>query len=588
MSTRVRSFLPDGTSIFEKTRSKKRRPFSAEEDEALRLGYEKHGTTWATIVKDPVFAPQERRSTDLRDRFRNAFPELYKAAGYKPRPRAGGAAATEGGKTTLKKARGRGGAVPNTSETSRALLPSSVEVGQGKKKRASLRPNEATAIDFYRPRPEPEAEVEEDQPLSDTEEENEDEDDSRSSSRGRWDEEDEEEDPYFTSRSYRGSKTSSGTTSPAKTEPVYSAAKREEDMDVDGDDIFPDDDGIDGTALHRNVSSPHRSFASSPHHSIQDLLDSASSSRSPVINPGLAFSGDPLPLFLSHRPQIHPHDSSEASSASITSDDWSSMHNGQTAAWVSSSPATWLSNPASPSPSDFFPPSHPHRIGKSAWGPQDWLSSNPRLDSGALTSWPSSHPSTVLDRYDLYSTVEAAHDYASEADVRPLPTYGDDSIFRGFTHHRYAGDLIPGSGVAVHPPTLHMGAVTGALGFGEFGGALQDIDELREVNHRGQTITSPLKEHEHVLDLDSMIHVAVEGPLLSLGLPDHLGLPTMDEAGAITPTTLNPASLPCPPSPLRLDQPRLPPYPQRPHSRSVNQFPGGFRPSTPNSFRSIS
>ncbi|KAG8730442.1 hypothetical protein FRC10_002699, partial [Ceratobasidium sp. 414] len=40
LSSRVRLTLPDGTSIFEKARSKKRRPFSKEEDEALRRGYE--------------------------------------------------------------------------------------------------------------------------------------------------------------------------------------------------------------------------------------------------------------------------------------------------------------------------------------------------------------------------------------------------------------------------------------------------------------------------------------------------------------------------------------------------------------------
>ena len=85
LSSKVRSTLPDGRSIFEKTRSKKRRPFTEEEDRALKAGYEKHGTVWATIVKDPIFQEQNRRSTDLRDRFRNAFPELYQAAGYKPR-----------------------------------------------------------------------------------------------------------------------------------------------------------------------------------------------------------------------------------------------------------------------------------------------------------------------------------------------------------------------------------------------------------------------------------------------------------------------------------------------------------------------
>jgi hypothetical protein len=85
LSTKVRSTLPDGSSLFEKTRNKKRRPFTEEEDRALKAGYEKHGTVWATIVKDPIFQEQNRRSTDLRDRFRNAFPELYQAAGYKPR-----------------------------------------------------------------------------------------------------------------------------------------------------------------------------------------------------------------------------------------------------------------------------------------------------------------------------------------------------------------------------------------------------------------------------------------------------------------------------------------------------------------------
>lgn len=85
LSDKIRSALPNGGSLFEKTRTKRRRPFSSEEDDALRRGYEKHGTLWAQIAQDPVFQSQQRRSTDLRDRFRNAFPDLYEAAGYKPR-----------------------------------------------------------------------------------------------------------------------------------------------------------------------------------------------------------------------------------------------------------------------------------------------------------------------------------------------------------------------------------------------------------------------------------------------------------------------------------------------------------------------
>ncbi|KAL0952900.1 hypothetical protein HGRIS_007118 [Hohenbuehelia grisea] len=90
LSSKVqRATLPDGTNLFEKSRSKKRRPFTEQEDKALKEGYEKHGTVWATIVKNPVFQEQGRRSTDLRDRFRNAFPDLYQAAGYKPRAAVG-------------------------------------------------------------------------------------------------------------------------------------------------------------------------------------------------------------------------------------------------------------------------------------------------------------------------------------------------------------------------------------------------------------------------------------------------------------------------------------------------------------------
>jgi hypothetical protein len=36
----VRSKAPDGTSIFEKGKTKERRPFSAAEDEVLKRGYE--------------------------------------------------------------------------------------------------------------------------------------------------------------------------------------------------------------------------------------------------------------------------------------------------------------------------------------------------------------------------------------------------------------------------------------------------------------------------------------------------------------------------------------------------------------------
>ncbi|TBU21569.1 hypothetical protein BD311DRAFT_812195 [Dichomitus squalens] len=85
LSFKVCSALPDSTSIFETTRSRKRHPFTVKEDRAFKAGYDKHGTVWAAIVKDPTFQAQNCRSTGLHDRFCNAFPDLYQPAGYKPR-----------------------------------------------------------------------------------------------------------------------------------------------------------------------------------------------------------------------------------------------------------------------------------------------------------------------------------------------------------------------------------------------------------------------------------------------------------------------------------------------------------------------
>ena len=44
LSSKVHSVLPDGSFIFEKTCSEKRRPFTEEEDRALKAGYDRHGT----------------------------------------------------------------------------------------------------------------------------------------------------------------------------------------------------------------------------------------------------------------------------------------------------------------------------------------------------------------------------------------------------------------------------------------------------------------------------------------------------------------------------------------------------------------
>ncbi|KAG9037634.1 hypothetical protein FRB95_004854 [Tulasnella sp. JGI-2019a] len=602
LSTRIRSFLPDGTPIFAKTRSKKRRPFSAEEDAALRRGYERYGTTWATIVKDPVFKGMERRSTDLRDRFRNAFPDLYKAAGYKPRPRAGttSSANTESASpapaTPLPKTkdtaikRGRkakaessvvssvptpvptasgSGSRSRSASKSKSRVPS----GGGRKKRCGgaatgerpIAPGEPTAADFYRPH----------SVHGDLDYEDEDLDTrqpSDSEQGGYSSEEEDQDDRYYPLSAI--THQSSGSASPVKSAEQVSALAQawtrelsgttmtddediledeEADMDVDGDVMLgqsplEDDGEIDGTELSgcdlqhgsgasascsskqasaseaRTPSSALSPSSPSMPQAIQDLLNTttaaamlhntgannhngqSSQSRHNTAADGL-FS-EAMAYEHNHSRQhsfLHPSTPSTTSvNNSVTSgDDWASISSSHGGGYgpnsghnvhTNSSSHPWMSNPTSPTPSEYYPHSsmldnHPgggasvigmssnnSRIGKSAWGPQDWLSNNPRLDhnlnitggNGALTSWPTpaSDPHAVLDRYDLYSAVEAAHEFASEAAYghghyhasshSHTHAYPDDSLFREFTHHRYAGDLIPGSGVAVHPPSLSL------------------------------------------------------------------------------------------------------------------------------------
>ena len=68
-----------------KIKRKERRAFTQEEDERLLQGFQKHGPAWSKIQRDQTLNLGDRLSTDLRDRFRNAFPDRYTAAGYKGR-----------------------------------------------------------------------------------------------------------------------------------------------------------------------------------------------------------------------------------------------------------------------------------------------------------------------------------------------------------------------------------------------------------------------------------------------------------------------------------------------------------------------
>ncbi|EPE24308.1 Homeo [Glarea lozoyensis ATCC 20868] len=64
---------------FRKSNRRERRAFSAEEDRNILLGYQLHGPAWTKIQRDPQFNLITRQPTDLRDRFRNKYPERFRS-----------------------------------------------------------------------------------------------------------------------------------------------------------------------------------------------------------------------------------------------------------------------------------------------------------------------------------------------------------------------------------------------------------------------------------------------------------------------------------------------------------------------------
>ncbi|KAB5595028.1 hypothetical protein CTheo_1489 [Ceratobasidium theobromae] len=414
LSSRVRSTLPDGTSIFEKTRSKKRRPFSKEEDEALRRGYEQvgnwpelthahvaqHGTVWATIVKDPVF--QQRRSTDLRDRFRNAFPDLYQQAGYKPRP----ARKTQKPRTPLYEEAGPS-AKPDVPRQDKAK-PGRLRIVTRPKKRVRRRRS--------------------------TDDDDDDSDDDNDDDVDVDDYESEDDHPAPASQSPGAGNARGGSrmlrqhvhasrATPQPSNSGYADGPSEAD-DVDmSSPVAPADIELPVTP---SASFPRDLTPVSPH-----CLDSSAQSQDSV--------------------SLEPATATDEVSSVLSSHGFDSLIYPPADA-----DGTWLTGTAvtSPTSSDYFlhPPRRDDcmdRIGKSAWATSDWLSANPRLDnalSGALAFGPWGNANnSVVDRYNLYTSTAgvAAHEFSSEAGDHRLEHYDDFSNPISY----YAGDLFPGSGI---------------------------------------------------------------------------------------------------------------------------------------------
>ena len=83
-----RNYKPERQSQKDEPQQSKRKPkhlWSQEEDESLVEGYQKHGFSWKDIANDPMLALENRTGTQIRDRFRKRFPDLYGEAPIPPK-----------------------------------------------------------------------------------------------------------------------------------------------------------------------------------------------------------------------------------------------------------------------------------------------------------------------------------------------------------------------------------------------------------------------------------------------------------------------------------------------------------------------
>ncbi|KAG6828470.1 hypothetical protein H0H92_007836 [Tricholoma furcatifolium] len=398
LSSKVRSTLPDGSSLFEKTRSKKRRPFTEEEDRALRAGYEKHGTVWAAIVKDPVFREQGRRSTDLRDRFRNAFPMLYQAAGYKPR--------NSGGTTAAAKKR-MGSVMPGDEGGVDAGFDAGTVPGIGKTQTRAATDDQLLTSSTGPVRTRRRAHTSSGGPLfrggtksvPQSTACSEDEDDTNTS----------EEDPD--DALFKAPRTRNKTRAQTKAKALAQQTQTQQPVFVDNVSTGPAASVVTRAGAKKLELDGLREFSLHQQHSFastdDDDMDMVTFDQLP--NDSLGVSEFlPHNHTHSHTTQTTANTTSTANTSSNTNVNVNSKSNA-TDSWASASTSglntpthshhTWSTAAASPTSSaDFLmggptsPLGHAHThgqghgmqrgmIGNSAWGTQDWFSPNPRLDS---------------------------------------------------------------------------------------------------------------------------------------------------------------------------------------------------------------
>ncbi|KAK0628712.1 hypothetical protein B0T17DRAFT_491223 [Bombardia bombarda] len=62
---------------FKRSHRRERRPFMDHDDKEILEGLDKYGPAWTKIQRDPKYNLSSRQPTDLRDRVRNKYPDIY-------------------------------------------------------------------------------------------------------------------------------------------------------------------------------------------------------------------------------------------------------------------------------------------------------------------------------------------------------------------------------------------------------------------------------------------------------------------------------------------------------------------------------
>jgi hypothetical protein len=78
---KLRDIGVDENVSFQKSDRRQRTNFAEKEDESLLKGFRKYGARWKLIQTDEELNLKHRTRMDLRDRFRNRFPEEFRKAG---------------------------------------------------------------------------------------------------------------------------------------------------------------------------------------------------------------------------------------------------------------------------------------------------------------------------------------------------------------------------------------------------------------------------------------------------------------------------------------------------------------------------